>query len=504
MYVAGENFSKMVDKVRTFQYYGSNKEADVTVDRNRPIPSSCKLYIAAFSAWLGSVAMGSTIGYTSPAIPLMREESSPVRITRNEAAWIGSLMNVGALVAGPITGYVIEKFGRKTALFYITFPFIVGYLLMAYARNLTMLLIGRIVTGFCAGSISLSVPVYLGEISPPSIRGRLGTIIQMFITFGVVCTYTVGTFVPWTWLAFFCTLWPTLMLIMITMAPETPFWLARNGEKDAAIKSIQFLRGKNYDATREYVERLAVSSKLSSSKKFSFYFLKHPTVYKPLLISLAIMFLRQFSGMIAIMFYTVSIFKHAGSSVDPNLSAIIVGSTQFVGTFLATILMDKVGRRILLIVSSTGMCFSMSIFGVYYYMASVKGDSFHDVYGWLPLVTMIVYNIMFAFGFGPIPWLLIGELFPDRVRGFASGVASSFNWLCAFIVAKEFHNMLDGLSSYGTYFFFASICISGSIFVYIMLPETKGRSHAEIERMFAGNHRTVLEDVPICGVNADI
>ncbi|CAM1307207.1 SLC2A8 (predicted) [Pycnogonum litorale] len=340
----------MEDKSNAANSYGSNAD----LNKNRAIRSSSKLYFAAFSVWLGSVTMGSVIAYTSPAIPLMEKESSPVHITRNEADWVGSLSNIGALIAGPTAGYLIEKIGRKSTLFYVNIPFIVGYLLIAYAKDLGMLLIGRVLTGFCSGIIALSVPVYIGEISPPSVRGCLGTIIQLSVVFGIVCTYTVGMFVPWTWLAFFCTLWPTSMLMMMMIVPETPFWLVRHGEKDAAMKSIQFLRGRNYDASLEYAEILDVTTKLNSFQQFSLSSLKQPTIYKPLLISLVIMFTQQFCGINAIMFYTVSIFKHSGSSIDPNLATILVGLAQFVGTAVASIVMDKLGRRILLIFSGLG------------------------------------------------------------------------------------------------------------------------------------------------------
>lgn len=389
---------------------------------------------------------------------------------------------------------MVDQIGRKSTLVLVSVPFVLGYLLIAYSTHLSMLLVGRILTGLSTGIVSLAVPIYIAEISPPAIRGQLSTIIQLGVTIGLVYSFSVGYFLYWTWLAIACTVWPILMLLIMTFMHETPFWLIKHGLPQPALKALVFLRNTDWDVSAEFQELSDSAQKQNLVGRFSLGMLKEPTVYKPLIVSLFIMSFQQLCGINAVIFYTVSIFHDAGSTIDPKVCTIIVGLTQFVGTLAASFIIDKLGRRILLLISGSGMCISLIVFGVYYYMVDLKGERFQDDFGWIPLVSLITYNLFFAVGYGPIPWILLGELFPLRVKGFASGLSTAFNWFCAFLITKEFSHMLTSMGQYGTYFFFATSCLFSCIFVFIFLPETKGHSFDEIEEMFASKPTHVILD----------
>ncbi|KAG1674333.1 Facilitated trehalose transporter Tret1-2 [Nymphon striatum] len=453
-----------------------------------------KLFFAVLASWFGSIAMGTVIGYSSPSIPRMETYDIPLKITSDEGDWFGSLMNIGALFGGLAAGLATEKLGRKSTLIFTSAPFVLGYLLIAYANHVSMLLIGRLLTGFCTGVVSLTVPVYVAELSPSAIRGQLSTVIQLSVTIGIVFSFSFGYFLFWTWLAIACTIFPLLMGTIMIFMPETPFWLMKYNQTDEAMKSIRFIRPNLADVNSEFQDLSDAVQRQNSIGSFKLAMLKDPTVYKPLIICLSIMAFQQVCGVNAIVFYTVSIFKNAGSSIDPKLSTIIVGVTQFIGTFGASFIMDKAGRRILLLLSGAGMCVSLGVFGVYYYMVHLKGSDFQTEYGWLPLVSLIVYNLMFAIGYGPIPWILAGEMFPLRAKAFGTGLVTAFNWLCSFIVTKEFSHMIEAFEAFGTYFFFAAVCFASCIFVFFCVPETKGRSFEEIEEQFAGRSNTILND----------
>ena len=203
-------------------------------------------------------------------------------------------------------------------------------------------------------------------------------------------------------------------------------------------------------------------------------------VYKPLIISLALMFFQQMSGVNAVIFYAGSIFTSAGFGGNPDVAAVIVGAVQVVATFVSCILMDRLGRRILLLLAGSVMCLSTVAFGVYYFLDNPNLN-------WLPLVSLNGFIIFFSLGWGPIPWLVLGEIFPDRVKGFASGAAAMTNWFLAFLVTKEFTQVEAAIHNYGTFWLFSGVCLLGVIFVAIFMPETKGKSLEEIQRNFEGN-----------------
>lgn len=172
-------------------------------------------------------------------------------------------------------------------------------------------------------------------------------------------------------------------------------------------------------------------------------------------------------------------FQMAGSDMEPSLSAIIVGIVQFVACFISTLVVDRLGRKILLLASSSVMCICSLLIGVYFYLQ----DDHQDVsdIGWLPLLSVCLYIAMFSMGFGPIPWMIVAELFLPQTRGIASSLASCFNWILAFIVTKFFSDMVDGMGRGPTFWLFMAILFGGALFVQFVVKETKGKSFEQIQ-----------------------
>jgi len=200
---------------------------------------------------------------------------------------------------------------------------------------------------------------------------------------------------------------------------------------------------------------------------------------KPLFISLGLMFFQQLSGVNAVIFYTESIFEKSQSSISANLSSIFVGIANFVATIGSNIVIDKVGRKVLLNISASLMALSLLVSGGFY-LAQHKE---HDIseYGWVPLVTFIIYVIAFSIGYGPIPWLMMGEIFPAKIRGSAASVATAFNWSCSFVVTKIFQDLMKNFGAHGTFWCFGAICAVSIVFVLMFVPETKSHSLEHIE-----------------------
>ena len=239
---------------------------------------------------------------------------------------------------------------------------------------------------------------------------------------------------------------------------------------------------------------------LDRQEKLSLHEWVSPGIAKPLIISIGLMVFQQFCGINAVLFNAASIFALAGFK-DGKLVSIAVGLVQFVGTGLGCLIMDRAGRRILLLTTAIGMCLTLVGLGVYFEIyippksdsssadaVSLLGSISHSVaaskINWLSILCIVLFNLFFALAWGPVPWLVMSEIFPLRARGPASSMATMANWLLAFIVTKTYDSMQLSLTIQGTYWFFGGCAFLGFVFVYILMPETKGKTLEEIEALF--------------------
>lgn len=178
--------------------------------------------------------------------------------------------------------------------------------------------------------------------------------------------------------------------------------------------------------------------------------------------------------------------QDAKTDIGASMSTILIGVMQVVATFVSTLVVDRLGRRILLLASGIVMALSTTAIGVYFYLKDQNEDSVENL-GWLPVASLCIFMIMFSIGYGPVPWLMMGELFATDIKGFAGSIAGTTNWVLAFIVTKTFKNLNDGLGNGGTFWLFAGVTLVGVIFVFLAVPETKGKSLNEIQQELAGN-----------------
>ncbi|XP_053204136.1 facilitated trehalose transporter Tret1-like [Panonychus citri] len=441
---------------------------------------------AAIGTYMGSMGIGTAIAYSSTALPGMKQPSSQLLLTSTSLqSWFASILALSALFGGIFAGQSIEKFGRRLTLMLISVPFIAGWLLIAYSTRVDVLLAGRVLTGFASGCCTLACNIYISEIVPTSRRGLIGSGFQLFVAVGIVISYIVGNYVSWPWHAVIATIYPLGMLAIIGALHETPTWLSNNGRHDAAIASYVFFRSTHPESAPIIMKDESTQSD-GCLNTFSSY--KNPSIYKPFLLCMFLMFAQQFSGINAVTFYTVDIFHSSGSTIDDNLATILIGLIQTVATLIGCILTDRLGRRILLFISGIIMGLALFILTLYYYLSSSQGTSFSQSFGWMPLVALAIYTSAFALGYGPLPWLLMSELLPNQVKGSASGIATAFNWFCCFIVAKEFVPFEDLVGKAGTFGTFGAICIFSAFILGWKLPETKGKSLEEIQRIFSSSY----------------
>lgn len=396
-------------------------------------------------------------------------------------------MPLFAMIGGVLGGPMIEYLGRKMTITATSFLFVLSWLLIGLANHVWFLYAGRAVAGLSVGIASLALPVYLGETIQPEVRGTLGLLPTALGNIGILFCFVVGNYVPWNYLALVGMVPAVPFLVLAFVIPETPRWYISKANDSKAVGSLKWLRAADCDeAIKNEFDELKKSQieadKTASNSAISD--LLHRSSIKPLGISLGLMLLQQMSGINAVIFYTVTIFKEAGSSIDENLCTIIVGVVNFLSTFVATVLIDRLGRKVLLYISNTCMIITLMILGTFFYLRSTGYDL--SDYGWLPLASFVVFVIGFSLGFGPIPWLMMGEILPAKVRGSAASIVTAFNWACTFVVTKTFIDIVESIGSHGAFWMFGSVCFVGMFFIAICVPETQGQSLEDIEKKMAG------------------
>ncbi|XP_074702397.1 solute carrier family 2, facilitated glucose transporter member 8 isoform X2 [Strix aluco] len=367
-----------------------------------------KLYLATFAAVLGPLSFGFVLGYSSPVIPELRKISDPeLRLDSNQASWFGSVVTLGAAAGGILGGYLVDKVGRKLSLMLCSVPYVFGYIVIISAQNVWMLYFGRMLTGLASGITSLVVPVYISEVSHPKVRGMLGSCVQLMVVTGILGAYVAGLTLKWRWLAVLCSFPSCIMLFFMSFMPETPRFLLNQNKRSEAIAALRFLRGPHADHEWECTQiEASVQEEGLNLSEF-----KNPSIYRPLLIGVSLMFFQQVTGINAVMFYAETIFEDANFK-DSRMASVVVGSIQVCFTAVAALIIDKTGRKVLLYISG------------------------------------------FALGWGPVPWLVISEIFPLKARGISSGACVLTNWVMAFLVTKEFNDLVVSIVNYNLKFLF--------------------------------------------------
>ncbi|KAJ9581443.1 hypothetical protein L9F63_023375, partial [Diploptera punctata] len=443
-------------------------------------------YMAAVFATFGAMAAGTVLAWTSPILPELQSTNSTLPVTPDEGSWIGALVAVGAIAGALPAGYLAERFGRKLVIISLSAPFLLSWLIILFASSVGLLYLARLVAGLATGASCVVIPMYIGEIAEKSIRGSLGSLFQLMLTVGILYTYVFGAACDYMWLAILSAVIPVALLVTFWKMPESPAYLIKKYMTDEARTSLQFFRGPQYNVANE-LQDLENDLTKSTQEEVSFKdLISDLGTRKALIISLGLMIFQQLSGVNAVIFYTVKIFEAAGSTLDPNVATIIVGVVQIIFTFVAGAIVDRAGRRILLLTSASVMCLCLAILGFYFHLKN-KGDDVSNI-GIIPLICVNVFIVVFSLGFGPIPWMMTGELFAANVKGTASSIAVCTNWTLVFIVTFSFEKLLEVLHEHFTFWLFAFICGIATAFVFFVVPETKGKSLTEIQEMLKGGN----------------
>ncbi|XP_015918280.1 facilitated trehalose transporter Tret1 [Parasteatoda tepidariorum] len=439
-----------------------------------------KVFLVASAALMNAVTVGIASTYSSAATENMK--NGKLNPSDVEVSWIGSILPLGAILGGLIAGYLSDRIGRKGVMLYQSLILVLGWLFIAYAPNLMFVYIGRFMTGICCGLICVVTPMYVIEISTAEMRGNLGSRFQLFICKGIIISSILGVFLPWQWFAIAGAVVGVSALLCVLFIPESPRWLVLQNKQSEAVEAVNFLYGSTGASS---VNQLVSESLNIESSSIALHEILHPTFYKPAFLSIILMIFQQFSGSNAILYYTVSIFKQAGSFINPVFSNLLVAVAMYIFTLIATFSMDVIGRKKALYLSGMVTAISLSAMSVYLLVSS-HDNKFKSNFSFMPLVCLIIYIAGFSLGLGPIPWLMMSEMSPVRGRGIICGLGTAFSWFFAFIVTKTFLQIEDLVGNIGAYWIYSGFCLCVCFFASFFLPETKGRTLEEIENHFAG------------------
>jgi sugar porter (SP) family MFS transporter len=442
------------------------------------------LLIAAAIAAVGGILFGFDTGVISGAILYIQQDWG---LSSAQESIATSAVLVGAIIGAILGGVLADRLGRKRSIIAGSIAFIIGTVILLFSNGLGIFVVGRILIGIAIGLASFIVPMYISELAPEHIRGALVSLNQLFVTLGILVSYGVDNIFSASgdWKAMFAVgLIPAMILLIgITLMPPSPRWLIFKHRTGKAQNVLQKVRGQT-DVNSE-VKEIELSVKTETKGLGLF---KTGVVKYPLMIGLGLAIFQQITGVNTIIYYAPTIFQFAGlSSASAAIAATTgVGIANFIMTAVALVLVDRVGRRPLLLVGILGMVVSLIILGAGFVFASGIGGS---AVGIITAVSLIAYISFFAIGLGPVFWLLISEIFPLQVRGTAMSFATIANWAANFVITLVFLGLVAVLGQAGTFWLFAVIGVVAFVFTLRLVPETKGLTLEQIESHFRrGGH----------------
>lgn len=444
---------------------------------------AARRYVSAIAcaAAVSGLLFGFDTAVINGALVFLREQFHLSDFQTEVAA--GSLL-VGCIAGSSAAGALSDSFGRRRVLIAAGILFCLSSLATALPRNLHEFTLARLIAGVAIGIASVVAPMYIAEISPAAIRGRLVSLNQMAIVTGILCAYFVNWILSalgqasWRWMFGTAAVPSGIFLVVLLFIPESPRWLMRRGRGAEAISILRRVSGAATADREAAAIWLSLAEESGSIRE-----LLEPHLRRPMLLAIALAVLSQITGINTVIYYGSILMKEHGglpgasSAIGAN---VIIGTTNFLCTIVAAGVIDKVGRRVLLLAGSAGMALCLGSLGFALQIAAGPN---------VVLVLVLAYVACFALSLGPATWVYIAELFPTAVRGRAMSVATLSLWVSCLAVTLSFLTMVRMLTAAGAFWVYAAVCVMTFVFVRRLVPETKGRTLEDIQRLWDKQER---------------
>ncbi|XP_062018553.1 sugar transporter ERD6-like 7 [Rosa rugosa] len=431
------------------------------------------VYLSTFVAVCGSYEFGCCAGFSSPTQDAITEDLS---LSLAEYSMFGSLLTFGAMIGAITIGPIADFIGRKGAMRLSGALCVAGWLAIYFAESIWPLDIGRLANGYGMGAFSYVVPVFIAEIAPKNLRGRLTAANQLMICAGVSVSYIIGLVVSWRALALIGLIPCAVIIFGLFFIPESPRWLAKIGKHKEFEVALQKLRGEDADVSHEAAEIQDYIATLDHLPKAKMLDLFQRRYSRSVIIGVGLMVCQQFGGINGVCFYVSSIFELAGFS--SSIGTITYAILQVVVTGIGAAVMDKAGRKPLILISGSGLVLGCVLTAISFFLK--VNDMALGAVGALAVTGILVYIGSFSIGMGAVPWVVMSEIFPINIKGQAGSLATLVNWFGAWLCSYTF-NFLMSWSSYGTFILYAAINGLGIVFVVFLVPETKGKTLEQIQ-----------------------
>lgn len=412
--------------------------------------------------------------------------------------WAMSSALVGCVLGAVISGFVADRYGRKIPLIFAAALFSLSAFGTGYAEDFTPFIIYRLIGGLGIGLASTLSPMYIAEIAPAKYRGQFVAINQLTIVIGIlaaqIANYLIAEPIPenlsstgisaswngqigWRWM-FWAELIPAgAFFLLMFLVPKSPRFLVKIDQQEKAQHVLGKIGGLEY--ARNEVKNIQQTLQNSGKRKINFSDFSNPKVKPIVIIGVVLAVFQQWCGINIIFNYAEEIFTAAGYSVgDMLFNIVITGSVNLIFTFVAMRTVDSWGRRKLMLFGSIGLATVYAILGGAYYF---------EFTGWPVLLLVIIAIGIYAMSLAPITWVVLSEIFPNRLRGLAMSIATFSLWVASFILTFTFPILNNALGASGTFWVYSGICVLGFLFIQKNLPETKGKSLEEIEVELTGN-----------------
>ncbi|XP_069699261.1 facilitated trehalose transporter Tret1-like isoform X2 [Periplaneta americana] len=421
-------------------------------------------------------------------------------VTEEEASWIASLISIGMPVGCLLIGPLLDRLGRRRTLMLVNLPALLGWLLIASAPHdwtwfLVHVYTGRLLTGLTVHLTGTPAVIYTSEVVDKNLRGVVGSWPALGFSLGIVLVYILGLIFQQSWriVAGICASSPVIAIVAVWFfLPESPVWLATKGKFEAAESSIRRIRmvSKEEPLPEDLQEELEAMIEKKTSQdsdkntwRETLAFLKRPEAYKPLLIINAFFFFQQWSGILVFIVYTVTLIIETGIEFDGYLATVLVGVARLIMSIVSSYLSKRCGRRTLAITSGAGLALSTGALAVFLGQLTRQQVAEHS---WFVVLALVFGVAMATLGFLPLPFVILGEMFPLRIRASASGFTTCLASLFSFVAVKLLPFMKHWLGFHNVFVFYFIMAAAGTVMLYFFLPETHGKTLDEIEQGFRG------------------